>query len=272
MGVALPWGGIMGAGWGAVVLWGWRHCGGGIITGVGLIMGVASSLGWSHYGVSLATELVSLWSWSCYGVGLTMGSVSLWGQSRYGVGVAMGWVSLWGGSRYGVGLALGSPSPSGSIPVGFLTREERRRLDGLRSPYNKFWVPCVWFGALAGQARREGRVRDDCALKLLMEVRPPQPTPRPHKGPPPTHTPQSLRSLSPFQELNRFRANCSLLFHYDWISVPLVYTQVGWGQRGGDGDSGTGMGILGQGWGQRDGHGDGDIRTGMGTAGQGWGH
>ncbi|XP_014118455.1 PREDICTED: bestrophin-2-like [Pseudopodoces humilis] len=79
---------------------------------------------------------------------------------------------------------------------GFLTREERRRLEGLRSPYNKFWVPCAWFGALAGQARREGRVRDDCALKLLME------------------------------ELNRFRAHCSLLFHYDWISVPLVYTQV----------------------------------------------
>ncbi|NXT99203.1 BEST2 protein, partial [Buphagus erythrorhynchus] len=52
---------------------------------------------------------------------------------------------------------------------GFLTREERRRLEGLRSPYNKFWVPCAWFGALAGQARREGRVRDDCALKLLME-------------------------------------------------------------------------------------------------------
>ncbi|NWI40347.1 BEST2 protein, partial [Picathartes gymnocephalus] len=67
---------------------------------------------------------------------------------------------------------------------GFLTREERARLEGLRSPYNKFWVPCAWFGALAGQARREGR------------------------------------------ELNRFRAHCSLLFHYDWVSVPLVYTQV----------------------------------------------
>ncbi|NWZ91218.1 BEST2 protein, partial [Nesospiza acunhae] len=53
---------------------------------------------------------------------------------------------------------------------GFLTREERRRLEALRSPYNKFWVPCVWFGALAGRARQEGRIGDDCALKLLMEV------------------------------------------------------------------------------------------------------
>ncbi|KAM6188694.1 bestrophin-2a [Sarcoramphus papa] len=88
------------------------------------------------------------------------------------------------------------PTTDHLVEAGFLTREERRRLEGLRSPYNKFWVPCAWFGALAGQARREGRVRDDCALKLLME------------------------------ELNRFRGHCSLLFHYDWISVPLVYTQV----------------------------------------------
>ena len=31
------------------------------------------------------------------------------------------------------------------------------------------------------------------------------------------------------QELNKYRAKCSLLFHYDWISIPLVYTQVGSG-------------------------------------------
>ncbi|XP_066426550.1 bestrophin-2a [Molothrus aeneus] len=88
------------------------------------------------------------------------------------------------------------PTTDHLVQAGFLTREERRRLEALRSPYNKFWVPCVWFGALAGRARQEGRIGDDCALKLLME------------------------------ELNRFRAHCSLLFHYDWISVPLVYTQV----------------------------------------------
>lgn len=28
------------------------------------------------------------------------------------------------------------------------------------------------------------------------------------------------------QELNGFRGKCSMLFHYDMISVPLVYTQV----------------------------------------------
>lgn len=34
-----------------------------------------------------------------------------------------------------------------------------------------------------------------------------------------------INSLS-LQELNNYRAKCSLLFHYDWISIPLVYTQV----------------------------------------------
>ena len=36
-----------------------------------------------------------------------------------------------------------------------------------------------------------------------------------------------LTALLCLQELNNYRAKCSLLFHYDWISIPLVYTQVG---------------------------------------------
>uniref|UniRef100_A0A8C8VPS7 Bestrophin homolog n=1 Tax=Pelusios castaneus TaxID=367368 RepID=A0A8C8VPS7_9SAUR len=82
------------------------------------------------------------------------------------------------------------------VEAGFMTREERKKYENLSSSYNKYWIPCIWFTNLVAQARKEGRVRDDCALKLLME------------------------------ELNHFRANCSMLFHYDWISVPLVYTQV----------------------------------------------
>uniref|UniRef100_A0A3B3DXJ5 Bestrophin homolog n=1 Tax=Oryzias melastigma TaxID=30732 RepID=A0A3B3DXJ5_ORYME len=78
----------------------------------------------------------------------------------------------------------------------FMTREERKKFEGLHSPYNKFWIPCVWFTNLAAVARCEGRIRDDHTLKLLLE------------------------------ELNAFRGKCSLLFHYDMVSVPLVYTQV----------------------------------------------
>ena len=151
--------------------------------------------------------LVSLWA------GLVMGLVCLWGQSPYGAGLVMGL------SRYGAGLLMGPVWLWGCLfmglslygpglivplfPVGFLTREERRRLEALRSPYNKFWVPCVWFGALAGQARREGRVRDDGSLKLLMEVRPPPPRPPPapldplHPPNPSPPRPQTRRAAFP---------------------------------------------------------------------------
>nr|XP_020451824.1 bestrophin-2 isoform X2 [Monopterus albus] len=81
------------------------------------------------------------------------------------------------------------------VEAGFMTREERKKFEGLHSPYNKYWIPCVWFTNLAAVARCEGRIKDDHTLKLLLE------------------------------ELNEFRGKCSMLFHYDMISVPLVYTQ-----------------------------------------------
>ena len=46
------------------------------------------------------------------------------------------------------------------------------------------------------RARKEGKIRDDFAVKTILD------------------------------ELNKFRAQCGLLISYDWISVPLVYTQV----------------------------------------------
>ncbi|KAF6723853.1 Bestrophin-2 [Oryzias melastigma] len=88
------------------------------------------------------------------------------------------------------------PTMDHVVEAGFMTREERKKFEGLHSPYNKFWIPCVWFTNLAAVARCEGRIRDDHTLKLLLE------------------------------ELNAFRGKCSLLFHYDMVSVPLVYTQV----------------------------------------------
>lgn len=55
-------------------------------------------------------------------------------------------------------------------PLGFMTREERKKFENLNSSYNKYWVPFIWFSNLAAQARREGRIRDNSALKLLLEV------------------------------------------------------------------------------------------------------
>ncbi|XP_032482986.1 bestrophin-2 isoform X2 [Phocoena sinus] len=56
------------------------------------------------------------------------------------------------------------------VEAGFMTREERKKFENLNSSYNKYWVPCVWFSNLAAQAQREGRIRNNGALKLLLEV------------------------------------------------------------------------------------------------------
>ncbi|XP_028667077.1 bestrophin-4 [Erpetoichthys calabaricus] len=88
------------------------------------------------------------------------------------------------------------PTMEHIVEAGFMTRDELKKFDSLYSDFNKYWIPLAWFTNLAAQARREGRVRDDVALRLLMD------------------------------ELNNYRAKCSMLFHYDWISIPLVYTQV----------------------------------------------
>ncbi|XP_030015327.1 bestrophin-2-like [Sphaeramia orbicularis] len=82
------------------------------------------------------------------------------------------------------------------VEAGFMTTHELKLLESLECNFNKYWMPLTWFSNLASRAREEGRVRDDIALRLLMD------------------------------ELNNYRAKCSLLFHYDWISIPLVYTQV----------------------------------------------
>lgn len=51
-----------------------------------------------------------------------------------------------------------------------MSKEERKKFEGLHSRFNKYWIPCVWFTNLAAVARCEGRVRDDHTLKLLLEV------------------------------------------------------------------------------------------------------
>ncbi|KAF4524693.1 hypothetical protein B566_EDAN014294, partial [Ephemera danica] len=62
--------------------------------------------------------------------------------------------------------------------------------------HSKHWLPIVWAASIVTRARREGRVRDDFAVKTILD------------------------------ELNKFRGQCGLLLSYDTISVPLVYTQV----------------------------------------------
>lgn len=59
-----------------------------------------------------------------------------------------------------------------------------------------FRLPIVWATSIVTRARKEGRIRDDFAVKTIID------------------------------ELNKFRGQAGLLLSYDTISVPLVYTQV----------------------------------------------
>ncbi len=55
--------------------------------------------------------------------------------------------------------------------AGFMTEDELKKLNHLYSDFNKYWMPLAWFANLASQARKEGRVKDDITLRLLMDVR-----------------------------------------------------------------------------------------------------
>ncbi|XP_058790502.1 bestrophin-4 [Phymastichus coffea] len=85
------------------------------------------------------------------------------------------------------------------VDVGLLQENELAIFHSLNSKFpkpSKHWLPIVWASSIVTRARKEGRIRDDFAVKTLID------------------------------ELNKFRGSCGSLIHYDTISIPLVYTQV----------------------------------------------
>ncbi|XP_036916475.1 bestrophin-1 isoform X5 [Sturnira hondurensis] len=88
------------------------------------------------------------------------------------------------------------PSPQHLVKAGFMTPAEHKHLEKLSLPHNTFWVPWVWFANLSVRAWIGGRIRDPVLLQSLLT------------------------------EMNTLRTQCGQLYAYDWISVPLVYTQV----------------------------------------------
>ncbi|XP_050024895.1 bestrophin-4-like isoform X1 [Dermacentor andersoni] len=82
------------------------------------------------------------------------------------------------------------------VDAGLLLGNEREVFEQLKTNHSTYWMPLVWASSIASRARKEGRIRDDFALKTVVD------------------------------EIARYRGNCGSLFNYDWISIPLVYTQV----------------------------------------------
>ncbi|GLH15310.1 Bestrophin homolog, partial [Gryllus bimaculatus] len=85
------------------------------------------------------------------------------------------------------------------VEAGLLTDNEKSIMSDLNEKFprhSKHWLPIVWAASIVTRARKEGRIRDDFAVKTIID------------------------------ELNKFRGQCGLLLSFDTISIPLVYTQV----------------------------------------------
>ncbi|CAG5099627.1 Similar to BEST2: Bestrophin-2 (Homo sapiens) [Cotesia congregata] len=83
------------------------------------------------------------------------------------------------------------------VDSGFMTALELELFQSVPSlEFNTYWIPCTWFINLLKESRRTHRLPDPQGLKIIME------------------------------EFNEFRSKCGLLWSYDWVSIPLVYTQV----------------------------------------------
>ncbi|XP_050420092.1 bestrophin-4-like isoform X2 [Adelges cooleyi] len=83
------------------------------------------------------------------------------------------------------------------VDSGFMTADELQIFQSLPNiEFNTYWIPCTWFTHVLKEAKKANRIDDPQGMKLIME------------------------------EFNEFRSKCGLLWSYDWISIPLAYTQV----------------------------------------------
>ncbi|KAE8741863.1 hypothetical protein FOCC_FOCC012611 [Frankliniella occidentalis] len=90
------------------------------------------------------------------------------------------------------------PTMDHLVEAGLLQTNEMKIFEDLERKTNhpKYWMPLVWASGILTRARKENRITNDFSLKTLID------------------------------ELNIFRTGCGKLLSYDWISIPLVYTQV----------------------------------------------
>lgn len=91
------------------------------------------------------------------------------------------------------------PTLNHFVDAGLLTRQEKKIIEDLDNEYpnySKNWLPLAWAANITTRARHEGIIRDNSAVKTILA------------------------------EINVFRAKCGEMLAYDWISIPLVYTQV----------------------------------------------
>jgi len=83
------------------------------------------------------------------------------------------------------------------VEAGFMTTTEKELFSAVpANEFNTYWVPCTWFIYRIQEATRKGKLLNQYSLENIMK------------------------------EFCEFRAKCGLLWCYDWVSIPMVYTQV----------------------------------------------
>uniref|UniRef100_A0A914VLQ5 Bestrophin homolog n=1 Tax=Plectus sambesii TaxID=2011161 RepID=A0A914VLQ5_9BILA len=80
--------------------------------------------------------------------------------------------------------------------AGFMSVKEMEALDSIVSPHRKYWVPAHWAMTAILRARQEGFIKSDHAVQDLLE------------------------------RVRSYRSSLALLLVYDWVPIPLVYTQM----------------------------------------------
>lgn len=87
------------------------------------------------------------------------------------------------------------PTMDHIVSAGFMTEDEREYYEDTKTIHLKYWIPFIWFTNTLVQLKQTGFVYSEYALNKLID------------------------------EMNIFRGCCGMLQSYDWISIPLVYTQ-----------------------------------------------
>ena len=100
-----------------------------------------------------------------------------------------------------------------------MTNQEKELFNAVpATEFNTYWIPCTWFIYRIQEAAKNKKLINDYALETIIRV---------------TNSlslcifaSQLMRALTFMQEFSEFRAKCGLLWCYDWVSIPMVYTQV----------------------------------------------
>ena len=85
------------------------------------------------------------------------------------------------------------------VEAGLLLENEKNIIKEIKLSIPKYpthWIPVVWASSIVTRARREDKIRNDAAVKSIID------------------------------EICKLKDQCFMLLSYDYISVPLVYTQV----------------------------------------------